>query len=90
MRWVGNISWLFKWAAYLLGWLDVCVYVSCPCTQHYFHKGNHSKSLSSLVMQVDATQEADLGQKYGVNGYPTIKWFVDGEVAMDYSGSRDA
>jgi protein disulfide-isomerase A1 len=41
-------------------------------------------------MQVDATQEADLGQKYGVNGYPTIKWFVDGEVAMDYSGSRDA
>lgn len=43
-----------------------------------------------LLLQVDATQEADLGQKYGVNGYPTIKWFVDGEVAMDYSGSRDA
>lgn len=40
--------------------------------------------------QVDATQEADLGTKYGVNGYPTIKWFVDGEVAMDYSGGRDA
>jgi protein disulfide-isomerase A1 len=41
-------------------------------------------------LQVDATQEADLAQKYGVNGYPTIKWFVDGEVAMDYSGARDA
>jgi protein disulfide-isomerase A1 len=43
-----------------------------------------------IIGKVDATQEADLGQKYGVNGYPTIKWFVDGEVAMDYSGSRDA
>lgn len=43
-----------------------------------------------LLLQVDATQEADLAQKYGVNGYPTIKWFVDGEVAMDYSGSRDS
>ena len=44
----------------------------------------------SAVFQVDATQEADLGTKYGVNGYPTIKWFIDGEVAMDYGGGRDA
>jgi protein disulfide-isomerase A1 len=43
-----------------------------------------------IIGKVDATQEADLAQKYGVNGYPTIKWFVDGEVAMDYSGARDA
>jgi len=43
-----------------------------------------------IIGKVDATQEADLGQKYGVNGYPTIKWFIDGEVAMDYGGSRDA
>jgi protein disulfide-isomerase A1 len=47
-------------------------------------------SLTPACLQVDATQEADLAQKYGVNGYPTIKWFVDGEVAMDYSGARDA
>ena len=23
-------------------------------------------------------------------GYPTIKWFIDGEVASDYNGGRDA
>lgn len=49
-----------------------------------------AKPLFTSHPQVDATQEADLGTKYGVNGYPTIKWFVDGEVAMDYSGGRDA
>jgi len=40
--------------------------------------------------QVDATKETELGTKHGVSGYPTIKWFVDGEVASDYSGPRDA
>jgi hypothetical protein len=40
--------------------------------------------------QVDATKEADLAQKHDVSGYPTIKWFVDGEVALDYNGPRDA
>lgn len=39
--------------------------------------------------QVDATVESDLGQKFGVQGYPTLKWFVDGELASDYSGPRD-
>jgi hypothetical protein len=43
-----------------------------------------------LLLQVDATVESDLGQKFGVQGYPTLKWFVDGELVSDYSGPRDA
>eukprot|EP00879_Flechtneria_rotunda_P002799 GHRR01003008.1.p1 GENE.GHRR01003008.1~~GHRR01003008.1.p1 ORF type:complete len:358 (+),score=133.02 GHRR01003008.1:179-1252(+) len=43
-----------------------------------------------VVGKVDATVESDLGQKFGVQGYPTLKWFVDGELASDYSGPRDA
>jgi hypothetical protein len=39
---------------------------------------------------VDATKESELGQEYGVQGYPTLKWFVDGKVAIDYNGPRDA
>eukprot|EP00878_Enallax_costatus_P040642 GHUV01046972.1.p1 GENE.GHUV01046972.1~~GHUV01046972.1.p1 ORF type:complete len:251 (-),score=40.12 GHUV01046972.1:287-1039(-) len=42
-----------------------------------------------VIGKVDATVESDLGQKFGVQGYPTLKWFVDGEVASDYSGPRD-
>ena len=39
--------------------------------------------------QVDATEEPALGSAYGVQGYPTLKWFVDGE-AKEYSGGRQA
>lgn len=43
-----------------------------------------------LCSQVDATVESDLGQKFGVQGYPTLKWFVDGELVSDYGGQREA
>jgi hypothetical protein len=46
--------------------------------------------LCNRLLQVDATVESDLGQKFGVQGYPTLKWFVDGELVSDYSGPRDA
>lgn len=60
---------------------------SLPLTQRPLlprHPSSHTHT------QVDATQDAELAQKFGVQGYPTLKWFVDGEVAMDYSGARDA
>lgn len=40
--------------------------------------------------QVDATAESEMANKYEVKGYPTIKWFVNGELASDYNGPRDA
>eukprot|EP01043_Picozoa_sp_COSAG02_P032724 COSAG02_NODE_2200_length_9538_cov_13.322068_1_plen_508_part_00 len=40
-----------------------------------------------FVAKCDATQEAALASKYGVLGYPTVKFFRDGEV-MDYTGGR--
>lgn len=43
---------------------------------------------------VDATKEQGLGQKFGVRGYPTIKFFPGGakteSSAEDYDGGRDA
>lgn len=41
------------------------------------------------LVKVDATVETKLGTEYGVNGYPTLKWFVGGSPA-DYDGPRDA
>jgi hypothetical protein len=34
---------------------------------------------------VDATKETQLGERFKVKGYPTIKMFKDGKVAFDYS-----
>ncbi|CAF1008000.1 unnamed protein product [Didymodactylos carnosus] len=41
------------------------------------------------LAKVDATVEQDLGQKYGIKGYPTIKFFSDSNV-IEYNGGRTA
>ncbi len=40
--------------------------------------------------KLDATEEKDTAARFDIKGFPTLKWFVDGEVAMDYSGGRTA
>lgn len=43
------------------------------------------KSMDPAVplAKVDATEHKDLGSRYGVQGFPTLKWFVNGEPS-DY------
>lgn len=39
------------------------------------------------LAKVDATEESDLSQKYDIQGFPTVLFFIDG-VRLDYSGGR--
>eukprot|EP00197_Chlamydomonas_leiostraca_P006170 CAMPEP_0202858778 /NCGR_PEP_ID=MMETSP1391-20130828/1156_1 /ASSEMBLY_ACC=CAM_ASM_000867 /TAXON_ID=1034604 /ORGANISM="Chlamydomonas leiostraca, Strain SAG 11-49" /LENGTH=530 /DNA_ID=CAMNT_0049537733 /DNA_START=11 /DNA_END=1603 /DNA_ORIENTATION=+ len=60
---------------------------------HYAKAATQLKSswdADVVLAKIDATVESSLGQKFGVQGYPTLKWFVDGEMASDYSGPREA
>lgn len=45
------------------------------------------------VAKVDATQNQELARRFGVQGYPTIKFFPSGAKddgsAMDYDGPRN-
>lgn len=39
------------------------------------------------LAKVDATTESIVAEKYGVKGYPTLKFFIDGN-AKEYEGGR--
>lgn len=40
------------------------------------------------IAKLDATVENTVAEQFGVKGYPTLKFFVDGEP-VDYSGARE-
>merc|ERR1712108_21352 len=49
----------------------------------------YSTSSSVLIGDVDCTTQAELCQQYGVQGYPTIKYFKDGNTeGQDYQHGR--
>jgi protein disulfide-isomerase A6 len=43
------------------------------------------------IGKVDADEHKSLGKRFGVQGFPTLKWFdgKDGSTPEDYSGGRD-
>lgn len=42
----------------------------------------------AVLVDLDATVEKDLAQKYDIKGFPTLKLFSKGEVISDYKGGR--
>lgn len=49
-----------------------------------------ANSPSVLIGDADCTVQKAMCDKFGVRGYPTIKYFVDGDKeGQDYSGGRD-
>jgi len=43
---------------------------------------------SVIIGDVDCTVETEVCNKFGVRGYPTIKYFKEGGEAQDYNGGR--
>lgn len=47
------------------------------------------KKLAGILAALDATKESEVGQRFGVKGYPTVKYFSHGEFKFDVN-VRDA
>ena len=44
----------------------------------------------AVLVKVDATENRNVASEHGVQGFPTIKLFRDGEFESDYDGGREA
>lgn len=45
--------------------------------------------ITGRLAAVDTTKETKLGSEFSIKGYPTIKYFRDGEFAFDVSSARE-
>jgi protein disulfide-isomerase A6 len=56
----------------------------------YEELATNFKGQSVVIASVDADQHKELGGKYGVSGFPTLKWFpANSKTPEDYNGGRD-
>lgn len=42
---------------------------------------------SVVLAKVDATEESELAERFGIDGFPTLKWLTSGGE-VDYTGGR--
>eukprot|EP00961_Rhodomonas_salina_P094906 1276737-Rhodomonas_salina.1 len=54
---------------------------------HYAKAATKLKKLEpeAALAKIDCDAEKDIGEKFGVKGFPTLKWFVNGD-AQEYGG----
>lgn len=48
----------------------------------------HVEGHGAKMVAIDASENAKVGQEFGIKGFPTIKLFVDGKAVEDFNLSR--
>lgn len=56
--------------------------------ESFIEAAEELKGIATLA-DLDATEHTELAKEFGIQGFPTLKFFVKGEVLKDYKGGRD-
>jgi protein disulfide-isomerase A1 len=62
----------------------------CKRLQPEYEKAAEIVGGKAVLAKVDATIEKESAKKFNVQGYPTVLWFVNGEMKEEYEGDRKA
>ncbi|ETO28688.1 disulfide-isomerase [Reticulomyxa filosa] len=65
----------------------------CKALQPEYEKAAkrlNAEQAETILAKVDATEDRDLATKYSISGYPTLKYFVNGDLdnPQEYNGGR--
>lgn len=62
----------------------------CKNMKKDFEKAATELKDKAVLVDVDVTEQKELGEEYGIKGFPTLKLFSKGEFIADYKGGRKA
>jgi len=59
----------------------------CKTLAPHYEEASEKLPEGVKLAEVDTTEQTELGERFGIRGYPTLKWFENG-VDSDYDGGR--